>query len=498
MSIGPSQSGAPPQIGPYLCRGLLALGGESAVWTSETAQGWLAINIARRPEASDALERSAEFLRQNPHPHLPRLLDAGIYASSLSWFATDFVEGRSLDQWVAGRNPTWPARIGVALELVDVLAHLHRHGRVHGDLKPGNVIVDENDHITLFDLGGGEAGTVQVTPGFAAPELLAGAAPTVKSDVWALGASLHAAFAGEPSLDTHDPVALMGRTGRLVPLPLSAWCCDVPEDLDALLLEMQRTDPRGRPSLDAVGQRLAAMLDREPRRAPFAQRATRVALRLALAEAQAGPLSVNLYGAFGSGRKALIEDLRVAVRHDPCATEVQSVLEANALLSRQSRKIPVWITDDPQQAEQRAEAWRASGTASLVVVWSTWPVTLPGNHRSLAVEPWTSADVATLARALNRRTPRPWETAQSCLGLPRRILKALDLPLEASRLPADAQRVLDELRGRPGWTPTTTLQRALDLGNVALIDALETLVAEGLATFGPWSRSAAAVDTPDA
>ncbi len=497
MSTTSSQSGAPPQIGPYLCRGLLALGGDAAVWTTETAQGWLAVNIARRPEACDAIERAAEFLREHPHPHLPRLFDTGIHASALSWFATDFVEGRSLDRWVAETQPTWSALLGAALELVDAVGHLHRHGRLHGDLKPGNLVVDAHGHVTLFDVGGRDEARQQITPGFAAPEVLAGSGMTRAAEVWSLGATLHAAFAGEPSLDTRDPVALQGRTGRMVPLPLSAWRVDVPEGVDDLLLDMQGTDPRARPDLAEVARRLAAAIDAPRASAPFAQRRTRIALRLALAEAQSGPTFVNVYGPFGSGRRALLDDLRRAVTHDPCAVVVGTLAEADALLRRGSRKIPVWITADVADAQAIAGAWSARNLPSLVVVWSDLPITSEAAVRTIALEPWSSADVRVVAQAHGRALGRPWELAQTTVGLPRRVLRSLGAPTTPHPLPADAERVLEALAERAGWTPTATLQRALDLGGVALVEALEVLVAEGLAAFGPWSRSAAATDAPN-
>jgi hypothetical protein len=261
---------------------------------------------------------------------------------------------------------------------------------------------------------------------------------------------------------------------------------------------MQRTDPRARPGLADVARRLGAAIDAPRARAPFAQRATRTALRLALAEAQSGPVCVNLYGAFGSGRRALIEDLRAAIHHDPCALEVRALAEANGLISRGSRKIPVWITDDASDAAALAADWRARGVPSLVVVWSSWPVLTDAACRAVAVEPWTSEDVRTVAEAHGRRLPRPWEVAQTCFGLPRRVRRSLGAPTSTHPLPEDAQRVLDALQQRAGWTPTATLQRSLDLGGIALVESLELLVAEGLAAFGPWSRSAAAVEPSEA
>ncbi|QBB71461.1 DUF4384 domain-containing protein [Pseudolysobacter antarcticus] len=135
---------------------------------------------------------------------------------------TELVTGKSLASVLAeqGPLPVDEAR-AIGIDLCHALAVVHRHGLVHGDIKPENVMRDHGGRIVLMDFGAtrefidAHDATVLGTPNYLAPEVLRGATPTPASDVYALGVLLFRLATGEypPTLndtetslasDTHD------------------------------------------------------------------------------------------------------------------------------------------------------------------------------------------------------------------------------------------------------------------------------------------------------
>ncbi|MEO8554562.1 MAG: serine/threonine-protein kinase, partial [Kofleriaceae bacterium] len=139
------------------------------------------------------------------------------------------------------------------------LAESHRRGVIHRDIKPANLFVvapeREPERIELLDFGiaradaGSElthAGAVMGTPGYMAPEVLAGAPGGIRADVYGLGASLYYALTGTSPKDAEHA-------------PPSALVPGVPEALDDLIVGMLDRDPSRRPaSVDEVAAALAA------------------------------------------------------------------------------------------------------------------------------------------------------------------------------------------------------------------------------------------------
>src|SRR5690606_17146218 len=131
-----------------------------------------------------ALTRECEVLALGEHPRLPRLLRRG---EGDRWIALPRVRGATFDRWSARVGVV--AIVDAALQVVEALRHLQRHGVVHGDLKPGNLLVDPHGDVTLIDLGvavlpGEERRRFRGTLGFAAPELLRGEPASHRADLY--------------------------------------------------------------------------------------------------------------------------------------------------------------------------------------------------------------------------------------------------------------------------------------------------------------------------
>jgi transcriptional regulator with GAF, ATPase, and Fis domain len=131
---------------------------------------------------------------------LPRVHRFGRLGARL-FLLRDLVEGEDLAALLARGQGR--AALAALLGALPVVTRVHRAGRVHGDIKPANLIVGPDGGATLVDLGLSvqlrPGGVIRgLTPGYGAPELLRGEAPSVLSDVYALGATLREILGGLP------------------------------------------------------------------------------------------------------------------------------------------------------------------------------------------------------------------------------------------------------------------------------------------------------------
>ena len=211
-------------------------------------------------------------------PGVARVIDFGLGAdpdgdgdqgpADQPFFTRTFVAGRSLAEALADAQPV--QRVGTFLEVLRVVAPLHRMGVTHGDLKPGNIIVDDGGGAHVIDFGLAQLPTDQTrqrgvgTPEFMAPELLRGGAPSVATDVYALGATLWTSLAGAP------PFANLGH--RALAARLAGARPEVPPDLDdlsqrALAVAVRALDPDPLARLPTVEELHVALAELLPGRA---------------------------------------------------------------------------------------------------------------------------------------------------------------------------------------------------------------------------------------
>lgn len=170
----------------------------------------------------------ARALARIDHPHVLRVLGADVAGGRVGVWS-EFVEGEDLESRMQrdGRFGADEARaIGIAL--CGALAAVHRAGFVHGDIKPANVLRTREGRYVLCDLGSavalcdrvGAQALASGSPLYLAPEVLAGEAPGIASDVYALGATLFHLLAGRAPVsgDSFDALLAAHRAGARVHL----------------------------------------------------------------------------------------------------------------------------------------------------------------------------------------------------------------------------------------------------------------------------------------
>jgi serine/threonine protein kinase len=201
--------------------------------------------------------------RQISHPNVCRVYDIGESDGRL-FLSMEFVDGEDLASLLRriGRLPDDKA-VEVAQQLCAGLAAAHGAGVLHRDLKPSNVMLDGRGRARITDFGlaiaASDAGSGRPagTPGYMAPELFAGAHPTVQSDLYALGLVLYEVFTGKRAFDAPNLAELHRKQSETNPTP--------PSNL------VKNLDP-------AVERAIQRCLDREPSQRPRSAHAVAAAL----------------------------------------------------------------------------------------------------------------------------------------------------------------------------------------------------------------------------
>jgi serine/threonine protein kinase len=231
----------------------------SEVWAAEDVD--LGRPVALKLLARDAdparFEREARAVATLAHPNICRLYDYG-EADGRPFIVLEYLPGGTLEDRLVPGEP-YPddesARIGG--ELAAGLAHAHERGLVHRDLKPGNVLFDEEDRAKIADFGIArlrgsrtltETGTLLGTAAYISPEQAQGLPASATSDVYSFGVILYRLLAGRLPFESESPIELARMHIHERPVPLGEVRPDAPSGLAALAEAALAKDPQARPA----------------------------------------------------------------------------------------------------------------------------------------------------------------------------------------------------------------------------------------------------------
>lgn len=197
-------------FGDWQLEALIAAGGLGEIWRATRGEQVVALkrlhtHLARLDEARALFATEQQLAMGLPrHPNVVHGVAVGA-VEQRPYVALELAPGQDLRRTIAPpASRTDPAPATAILPRARILAivraacegaaHLHRFGWVHGDINPGNLVVDDHDHVVVVDLGvsrrSGAGGPVRGTHAYMAPEQVRGEAWTSATDVFALGVVL--------------------------------------------------------------------------------------------------------------------------------------------------------------------------------------------------------------------------------------------------------------------------------------------------------------------
>ncbi|QQQ76485.1 Stk1 family PASTA domain-containing Ser/Thr kinase [Saccharothrix sp. 6-C] len=221
----------------------------------------LRADLARDTQFQERFRREAQNSAALNHPAIVAVYDTGETQTEygpLPYIVMEFVDGRTLRDIVKTQGPLSGKR---AMEVMaDVSAALdfsHRHGIVHRDVKPANVMITRAGAVKVMDFGiaravhDGQAAVTQTaavigTAQYLSPEQARGEAVDGRSDVYASGCVLFELLTGEPPFTGDSPVAVAYQHVREDPKPPSALNPKVTPALDAIVLKAMAKGPANR------------------------------------------------------------------------------------------------------------------------------------------------------------------------------------------------------------------------------------------------------------
>jgi len=222
----------------------------------------LRTDLARDATFQERFRREAQNSAALNHPAIVAVYDTGEEVSStgekLPFIVMEFVAGRTLKEVLAAEQRIQPRR---ALEMIaDICAALefsHRHGIIHRDIKPGNVMITPNGQVKVMDFGIARAlasgattmtqtSAVIGTAQYLSPEQARGESVDARSDVYAAGCVLFELLVGHPPFVGDSPVSVAYQHVREEPKAPSDINRDVPPDVDAIVLKALAKNPLNR------------------------------------------------------------------------------------------------------------------------------------------------------------------------------------------------------------------------------------------------------------
>lgn len=302
----PPMAKADTMIGPYKLDRLLGEGGMGQVWLARRADGLYQRRVALKllrpgladPNLRQRFTRERQILARLGHPHIARLLDAGISSDNQPYLALEYVEGEPITDWCRSRDLDTEARLKLFLQVCEAVSHAHANLIVHRDLKPSNIMVTPLDEVRLLDFGiaklldGSEPGRDNTrtevrafTLHYAAPEQIRGEPVTTMTDVYSLGVVLYELLAEtkpyklkrqtdaewEEAIlisDPQKPSATLQREAESDPSRTSALrrrAREIAGDLDNIALKALSKRPEHRyPSVEAMALDLHRYLEGKP------------------------------------------------------------------------------------------------------------------------------------------------------------------------------------------------------------------------------------------
>ena len=216
----------------------------------------LSPQLASDPEFSARFRREGKIVAGLQHPHIVTLFDIG-ESEGIQYLAMEFIDGRSIYAVIRERGALPGEVVAILIRAVALaLDYAHAQGAVHRDIKPQNILIDQNGRILLTDFGISvssnddagrltKTGLFMGTPEYMSPEQVSGEVVDKRTDLYSLAISAYEMFAGEVPFIGNTPELIVAHAQKTPPdLPVQSH--GLPVGLVAVLHKALAKNPDDR------------------------------------------------------------------------------------------------------------------------------------------------------------------------------------------------------------------------------------------------------------
>ena len=223
-------------------------------------------HLAREQEMRVRFRREAESAAQLMHPHICKIIDFGMVDDHVYCVMPYLARGTLSDRIGGHRSLSPETTAAVAAQVATGLDYAHRRGLVHRDIKPDNILFDEDENalVTDFGIATGHfrsrmtgSGNVMGTPHYMSPEQARGKLLDGRSDIYGLGVVMYETLLGFPPFDGADSYSISYKHVTETAVSPDVVESKIPQQLAAIVMRCLEKNPvhrfeRGNDLADAL------------------------------------------------------------------------------------------------------------------------------------------------------------------------------------------------------------------------------------------------------
>ena len=212
-------------------------------------------NYVNQEKFVDRFRREAQTAANLNHPNIVQIFDWGM--EDEPYFVMEYIEGNTLTSIITGNKTVGLNDIlYIGSQVANGLKEAHKHGLVHRDIKPGNIMITPDGKVKVTDFGIvslqneesdiTKTGAVLGTASYISPEQAQGKPVSFESDLYSLGTVLYELIAGNPPFTGDSPIATATKHLTDKPEKLSNYRKDIPKALENAILKLLEKRPSDR------------------------------------------------------------------------------------------------------------------------------------------------------------------------------------------------------------------------------------------------------------